>query len=71
MAANETLKKTEATVEKSQLKILSALLTNGKDSAATKKEITLLDKIIAQGGGPVLGLPKDTATVNGIFKTRS
>jgi SecD/SecF fusion protein len=30
----------------------------------------LLDKIIAQGGGPVLGLfsPKDTATVNGYFK---
>jgi hypothetical protein len=30
----------------------------------------LLDKIIAQGGGPVLGLfsPKDTATVNGFYK---
>jgi SecD/SecF fusion protein len=38
-------------------------------SAATKKG-NLLDKIIAQGGGPVLGLfsPKDTATVNGYFK---
>jgi SecD/SecF fusion protein len=34
---------------------LSALLTNGGDSAATKKD-ALLDKIIAQGGGPVLGL---------------
>jgi hypothetical protein len=32
----------------------------------------LLDKIIAQGGGPVLGLfsPKDTATVNGYFKDK-
>jgi SecD/SecF fusion protein len=40
---------------------LSALLTNGGDSAATKKGNNLLDKIIAQGGGPVLGLfsPKD------------
>jgi SecD/SecF fusion protein len=47
---------------------LSALL-NGGDSAATKKSITFVDKIIAQGGGPVLGLhPKDTATVNGYFK---
>jgi SecD/SecF fusion protein len=36
---------------------LSALLTNGGDSAATKKSNNpLLDKIIAQGGGPVLGL---------------
>jgi SecD/SecF fusion protein len=35
-----------------------------------KKEQPLLDKIIAQGGGPVLGLfsPKDTATVNAYFK---
>jgi SecD/SecF fusion protein len=34
-----------------------------------KKETTLLDKIIAQGGGPVLDFsPKDTATVNGYFK---
>jgi SecD/SecF fusion protein len=49
---------------------LSALLTNGGDSAATKGNNPLLDKIIAQGGGPVLGLfsPKDTATVNGYFK---
>jgi SecD/SecF fusion protein len=46
---------------------LSALLTNGGDSAATKGN-NLCDKIIAQGGGPVLGLfsPKDT--VNGYFK---
>lgn len=74
MAANESLKKTEvATVEtKTVVKdSLTALLTDGKDSATTKKgNNPLFDKIIAQGGGPVLGLfsPKDTATVNGYFK---
>jgi SecD/SecF fusion protein len=31
----------------------------------------LFDKIIAQGGGPVLGLfSKDTATINGYLKDR-
>lgn len=74
MAANEALKKTEInkvaakTVAKDSL---SALLTDGKDSAATKKgNNPLLDKIIGQGGGPVLGLfaPKDTAVVNSYFK---
>ena len=74
MAANESLKKTEITIVESKPVVkdsLSALLTNGADSAATKKgNNPLLDKIIAQGGGPVLGLfsPKDTATVNGYFK---
>jgi SecD/SecF fusion protein len=49
---------------------LSALLTNGGDSAATKKGITLCLTKLLHGGGPVLGLfsPKDTATVNGYFK---
>jgi len=74
MAANEALKKTEIikvetkTVAKDSL---SALLTDGKDSAATKKgNNPLLDKIVAQGGGPVLGLfsPKDTAAINSYFK---
>ncbi|MDZ4330324.1 MAG: protein translocase subunit SecD, partial [Flavobacterium sp.] len=40
-------------------------------STATKKgENPLFDKIIGQGGGPVLGLfsPKDTAVVNGYLK---
>jgi SecD/SecF fusion protein len=69
MAANETLKKTEInkvapkTVAKDSL---SSLLADTKDSAATKKgNNPLLDKIIGQGGGPVLGLfaPKDTAVV--------
>jgi SecD/SecF fusion protein len=51
---------------------LSALLTNGGFSCNKKRHNPLLDKIIAQGGGPVLGLsPKDTATVNGYFKRRS
>lgn len=74
MAANEALKKTE--VNKAEAKAvakdsLSALLTDAKDTAETKKgNNPLLDKIIAQGGGPVLGVfsPKDTAIVNGYLK---
>lgn len=74
MAANESLKKTEikTTEVKPVVKdSLSALLTDAKDSTATKKgENPLFDKIIGQGGGPVLGLfsPKDTAVVNGYLK---
>ena len=74
MAANESLKKTEikTTEVKPVVKdSLSALLTDEKDSTATKKgENPLFDKIIGQGGGPVLGLfsPKDTAVVNGYLK---
>jgi len=74
VAANDALKKTE--IKKEEAKpvakdSLSALLTDGKDSAAVKKgNNPLLDKIIGQGGGPVLGLfsPKDTAVINGYFK---
>ncbi|MBF4473151.1 protein translocase subunit SecDF [Flavobacterium sp. HJJ] len=74
MAANEALKKTE--VAKTQTKTvakdsLSALLTDAKDSTAAKKgNNPIIDKIIAQGGGPVLGLfsPKDTAVINSYFK---
>ncbi|MES2574166.1 MAG: protein translocase subunit SecDF [Bacteroidota bacterium] len=74
MSANEALKKTEVakvetkTVAKDSL---SALLTDAKDTAATKKgNNPILDKIIGQGGGPVLGLfsPKDTATVGGYLR---
>ena len=74
MAANEALKKTEVakvetkTVAKDSL---SALLTDEKDSTATKKgNNPIIDKIVAQGGGPVLGLfsPKDTAVINSYFK---
>ncbi|MFT7336573.1 MAG: SecD/SecF fusion protein, partial [Porticoccaceae bacterium] len=74
VAANESLKKTEInTVEAKPIvkDSLSALLTDGKDSTASKKgNNPLFDKIIAQGGGPVLGLfsPKDTAIVNGYLK---
>ncbi len=74
MAANEALKKTEIAKVETKTVVkdsLSSLLTNDKDSAATKKgNNPLLDKIVAQGGGPVLGLfaPKDTAVVNSYFK---
>ena len=69
MAANESLKKTEiknVAPKKVVKDSLSALLADTKDTAAAKKgDNPLLDKIIAQGGGPVLGLfaPKDTAVV--------
>ncbi len=74
MAANESLKKLEPAKVETKAVVkdsLSALLTDGKDSATTKKgNNPLLDKIIGQGGGPVLGLfsPKDTATINGYLK---
>ena len=70
-AANEALKKTEvAVVETAAVKkdSLSSLLTDDKaDSTSTKKgNNPLFDKIIGQGGGPVLALfsVKDTAAVN-------
>jgi SecD/SecF fusion protein len=74
MAANEALKKTEINKVEAKPVVkdsLSALLTDTKDSATTKKgNNPLLDKMVGQGGGPVLGLfsPKDTAVVNGYFK---
>jgi len=74
MAANDALKKTE--INKVEAKpvakdSLSALLADEKDTTAAKKgNNPLLDKILAQGGGPVLALfsPKDTATINGYLK---
>ncbi|MDN3674133.1 protein translocase subunit SecDF [Flavobacterium branchiarum] len=74
VAANEALKKTEINKVETKAVVkdsLNDLLTGGKDSLATKKgNNPLFDKIIGQGGGPVLGLfsPKDTATVNGYLK---
>ena len=74
MAANEALKKTEVAKTETKAVVkdsLSALLTDAKDSATTKKgNNPLLDKMVGQGGGPVLALfsPKDTAVVNGYFK---
>lgn len=74
MAANESLKKTEiknVAPKKVVNDSLSALLADTKDSAATKKgNNPLLDKMIAQGGGPILGIfaPKDTAVVGGYLR---
>ena len=74
MAANEALKKTE--IKTTEIKTvpkdtLSALLTDKKDSVDTKQgNNPILDKIIQQGGGPVLGMfsPKDTAVVGGYLR---
>jgi SecD/SecF fusion protein len=74
MAANEALKKTE--IKTTEVKTvakdtLSALLTDKKDTTAAKKgNNPILDKIIQQGGGPVLGMfsPKDTAVVGGYLR---
>jgi SecD/SecF fusion protein len=74
MAANESLKKTEINKVETKAVVkdsLSALLTDDKAPEATKKgNNPLLDKMIGQGGGPVLGLfsPKDTAVVSGYLK---
>lgn len=74
MAANEALKKTEIKTPEVKAVVkdtLSALLTDKKDSVDTKKgNNPILDKIIQQGGGPVLGLfsPKDTAVVGGYLR---
>ena len=74
VAANEALKKTEIKtpeVKKVAKDSISALLTSGKDSTATKNgNNPLFDKIIQQGGGPVLGLfsPKDTAAVGAYLR---
>jgi SecD/SecF fusion protein len=49
MAANETLKKTEVTTVETKPVVkdsLSALLTNGGDSAATKKGNNRLTKLL-------------------------
>jgi SecD/SecF fusion protein len=74
MAANEALKKTEiktAEVKTTPKDTLSALLTDKKDTIDTKQgNNPILDKIIQQGGGPVLGMfsPKDTAVVGGYLR---
>ncbi|MCW2120615.1 protein translocase subunit SecDF [Flavobacterium sp. 7A] len=74
MAANEALKKTEVNKVETKKVVkdsLTALLTDSKDSTATKVgNNPLFDKMLSQGGGPVLGLyaPKDTAVINGYLK---
>ncbi len=75
MAANEALKKTEVTTEVKEVAkpkdSLSKLLTDAKDTTASKKENNpLLGKMVAQGGGGILGIfnSKDTAQINGYLK---
>jgi SecD/SecF fusion protein len=75
MATNNALKLTEksAVVEKETAKTgIDTLLTDkSKDTVApTKGANPLLDKFVAQGGGPVLAVvsPKDTAAINGYLK---
>jgi SecD/SecF fusion protein len=75
MAANNALKATEKTEVAEAAKpkdSISALLTDkDADSTAAKKgNNPLLDKFVAQGGGPILGIvnTKDTASINGYFK---
>ncbi len=78
MAANNTLKTTEKAVDTKEAATPSAtdsisnLLTDkSKDSsAAAKGNNPLLDKFVAPGGGPVLGVinTKDTAKINGWLK---
>ncbi len=75
VAANNALKKTEVKnviAETAKPKdSISALLTDDKAKVADKKgENPLFDKILAQGGGAVLGLfsPKDTAIVGGYLR---
>ncbi len=77
LAANDALKKTE--VAKTEVKevakendSLAALLTDTKDSTSTKTADAgpLLGKLVAQGGGPILGIfaKNDTATINNYLK---
>ncbi len=75
MAANESLKKTEVITEVKEAAkpkdSLSKLLTDTKDSTATQKENNpLIGKMVAQGGGGILGIfnSKDTAQINGYLK---
>ncbi|MBL0013100.1 MAG: protein translocase subunit SecDF [Flavobacterium sp.] len=79
MATNNALKATEKAVEPATETATAAndsinkLLTDDKvkDSTATKKgDNPLLDKFVAQGGGPVLAVvdPKDTAVINSYLK---
>ena len=72
-AANSVLQKTEVAVKEVApvaKDTLASLLTDADSTATTKGNNPLFDKIIGQGGGPVLALfsPKDTAAVNGYLK---
>ena len=72
-AANASLQKTEVATKETAPVVkdtLASLLTDADSSATGKGNNPLFDKIIGQGGGPVLALfsPKDTAVVNGYLK---
>jgi SecD/SecF fusion protein len=72
-AANTALQKTEVSTKEAAPVVkdtLAALLTDADSTATAKGNNPLFDKIIGQGGGPVLAVfsPKDTAAVNGYLK---
>ncbi|MET0759006.1 MAG: protein translocase subunit SecD, partial [Flavobacterium sp.] len=75
MAANNALKLTEKSAievkETAKTGIDTLLTDKSKDTVAPEKgNNPLLDKFVAQGGGPVLAIvsPKDTAAINGYLK---
>lgn len=77
LSANDLLKKTEKTVAVKETPnttkndSLAKLLTDSKDTTAAAAEAgPLVGKMVAQGGGPVLGIyaKKDTAAINGYLK---
>jgi SecD/SecF fusion protein len=77
VAANESLKKSEVSVKETKVAAkdsLSALLTDKKDSIGSKNNLgPIVEKIISQGGGPVLGVfsTKDTALIGGYLRRPS
>ena len=72
--ANESLKatvKNDVAVKTTPNDSISKLLTDDKDSTATKKgNNPIFDKFVAQGGGAILAIvnTKDTAAINGYLK---
>ena len=71
--ANAALQKTEVAKTETAPVVkdtLASLLTDADSSATLQGKNPLFDKIIGQGGGPVLALfsPKDTAVINGYLK---
>jgi SecD/SecF fusion protein len=77
VAANESLKKSEVSVKETKVAAkdsLSDLLTDKKDSIGSKNNLgPIVEKIISQGGGPVLGVfsTKDTALIGGYLRRPS
>ena len=72
--ANESLKatvKNDVVAKATPNDSISKLLTDDKDSTATKKRNNpIFDKFVAQGGGAILAIvnTKDTAAINGYLK---